>query len=247
MAGRVYIHELVDIVGTNRSRYLQHVTANWGPVGRAERRQRCFGVWGVVGSTGRWPQVVNLWEYDSWADLAHNFEVELSSPSMQDPSLAEWWEVAADLRSGGTDRILVGAEWSPGVEELCAEGPLDGVACLHELVRCPPGGAPALLDAVEELGRSAYAELGLRSIGGFRRAMCADDEVVLLWSVPSWPGWASLEAAWLDPSSTVGEWRRSVAPLVVGWERTLLADAPLSPLRTGQQPRVEDRRPLDQV
>jgi hypothetical protein len=29
-------------------------------------------------------------------------------------------------------------------------------------------------------------------------------------------------------------------------ERTLLVDAPLSPLRTGRQPQVEDRRPLDE-
>ena len=63
MGPRVYIHEFIDIRGHNRARYLQHMTANWVPIGRRERAQSCFGVWAVVGSTGRWPQVVNLWEY----------------------------------------------------------------------------------------------------------------------------------------------------------------------------------------
>ena len=86
---RVYIHEFIDILGHNRARYMYHMTANWGPVGRVERNQLCFGVWGVVGSTGRWPQVVNLWEYEDWAALGRNFEVELTGSGLQDPSLAD--------------------------------------------------------------------------------------------------------------------------------------------------------------
>ena len=31
------------------------------------------------------------------------------------------------------------------------------------------------------------------------------------------------------------------------WRRILLVDAPLSPLRIGRQPAVEDRRPLDEI
>ena len=43
---KLYIHELIDIVGHNRARYMHHMTANWVPVARAERNQQCFGVWG---------------------------------------------------------------------------------------------------------------------------------------------------------------------------------------------------------
>jgi hypothetical protein len=52
---KLYIHEFIDIIGHNRARYQHHMTANWVPVGRAERDQKCFGVWSTVGSTGRWP------------------------------------------------------------------------------------------------------------------------------------------------------------------------------------------------
>ncbi|HEX8803185.1 MAG TPA: hypothetical protein VF743_03295, partial [Acidimicrobiales bacterium] len=101
VSGKVYIHELIDVIGHNRARYVQHMTANWCPVARAERDQLCLGVWATVGSTGRWPQVVNMWELDGWDGLVANFEHELVGAGAQDPSLAEWWAVAASLRRGG--------------------------------------------------------------------------------------------------------------------------------------------------
>ena len=77
MNRKLYIHELIDIIGHNRARYMHHMTANWCPVGRKERNMNCFGVWATVGSTGAWPQVVNLWELNGWKGLAANFEHEL--------------------------------------------------------------------------------------------------------------------------------------------------------------------------
>ena len=59
---KVYIHEFIDIIGHNRAHYMHHMTANWSPQARAARHQLCYGVWGVVGSTGPWPKVVNIWE-----------------------------------------------------------------------------------------------------------------------------------------------------------------------------------------
>src|SRR2546421_12166527 len=105
---RVYIHEFVDITGHNRARYFQHITANWSPIGQKERNQRCFGVWGTVGSTGRWPEVINLWEYDNWAHLAENFRIEFSHPTLQDPSLTSWWAAAEGFRRGGVHPLLAG-------------------------------------------------------------------------------------------------------------------------------------------
>ena len=64
---RVYIHEFVYINGHNRTKYFQHITANWSPIGQEERGQLCFGIWGTVGSTARWPEVINMWEYRDWA------------------------------------------------------------------------------------------------------------------------------------------------------------------------------------
>ena len=138
----VYIHELVDVVGTERARYQHHMTANWCPEAGPLRRQQCFGVFTVVGSTGRWPQVVNLWEYASWDDLAHNFSVELVGAGHRDAMLEQWWSEAATFRTGrpGPD---------PGrprrVPECRATGAARGgtgaVAYPHEIVRTEVEGA----------------------------------------------------------------------------------------------------------
>ena len=67
---RVYIHEIIDIIGHNRANYMQHMTANWSPIGQEERNQLCYGVWALVGSTGAWPKTINMWEHAGWSGLA---------------------------------------------------------------------------------------------------------------------------------------------------------------------------------
>jgi hypothetical protein len=241
----VYIHELIDIIGPNRAKYMHHMTANWCPIAREERNQLCYGVWGTVGSTGRWPEVVNLWELDGWEGLADNFAHELSHPGMQDPSLAEWWSVAAGLRSGGFDRILEPADWAAPIDDLVARG-AGGAFYAHELFSVAPGLAPALLEAIGDSGRTAAADLGVGLLGGFRAAMADDSEAIAIWTFPDWPTWVAYERAW-SPTGAMGSWRQSLIDLGARFRRTLMIDAPLAPLRTGRQPQVEDRRPLDQV
>ncbi len=237
---RVYIHELVDVIGTERARYQHHMTANWCPEAGPLRRQRCFGVFSTVGSTGRWPQVVNLWEYDAWDDLAHNFAVELVGTGHRDPMLEQWWARAAEFRTGGIDRILVAHDASPGVEQWCARGGTGAVAYTHELVRTEVDGAERVADLVAEDREGLGGRFGLELVGLFRTALRAHDEVVVLRSVPTWEVWSAYES-WAASDGPSGP------PGTVSLERTLLVDAELSPLRIARQPSVEDRRPLDQV
>lgn len=244
MNTKVYIHELIDVIGHNRARYMQHMTANWCPIGREERNMLCFGVWGTVGSTGAWPQVVNMWELEGWDGLAANFAHELASPALQDPALAEWWAAAAELRRGGVDRIVVPEPWSPTIDQLIADG-VRGVAYAHEMVTAPVGVIRAFLDALDETGRPAVEGLGLRCVGAFRVVMNSDTEAVVLWAIPSWETWAQFEQAW--DGSALAAWRARLTALGADVRRTLMVDAPLSPMRTGRQPQVEDRRPLDEL
>jgi hypothetical protein len=244
MNSKIYIHELIDIVGPNRARYMHHMTANWCPVAREERNQLCFGVWGTVGSTGRWPEVVNMWELDGWDGLVANFEHELSHAGLQDPSLAEWWSVAAGLRRGGVDRILVPEPWTRPITQLIADG-VRGELYAHELVTLPPGRAADFLTALAADGVPAVSALGLELVGAFRVAMVNDSECVVLWAVPDWPTWAAFEQAWLRRG--LGTWPKTLLELGADWRRTLLVDAPLGPLRIGRQPAAGDRLPLDSL
>jgi NIPSNAP len=183
---KVYIHEFIDIVGHHRAAYMDHMTANWSPIAQEERHQLCYGVWGIVGSTGQWPSVVNMWEEEGWDGLAASFGHELGHAHLQDPKLARWWARAAEFRSGGFDRILV-----------------------------PPGGAADFLELAREVGGAFYAEHGWQLIGAFETALRNDDEAFLLWSIPSWDRWGAAEAAlraghpWREVQrAVVGDMRR---------------------------------------
>ena len=243
---KVYIHEFIEVIGHNRARYMHHMTANWCPIAREERNQLCFGVWGTVGSTGRWPEVVNLWELDGWDGLVANFSHELAGPSMQDESLANWWAVAAELRRGGVDRVLVPEPWSPTIDDHMAAGGGRHAVYAHELVSLPPGRVRAYFEALRDIGKPAIEEIGLSVVAAFRVAMRTDTEAVLIWGMPDWPTWGRFEQAW-DGSAELTRWRAALDELRADVVRTLLVDAPLSPLRTGRQPQIEDRKPLDEL
>jgi hypothetical protein len=239
MNDRVYIHELIDIRGHHRAHYMHHMAANWSPLAQETRGQLCFGVWATLGSTGRWPQVVNMWEEQGFAGLAESFEGEAVGPGAQDPALAKWWAKAAEFRTGGFDRILRPAPWTRTIEELCEAG-VQGACYAHELVGVRAGASGEFLELAREQAVPVYGTYGLELVGAWETAMVSDDECLLLWAIPTWQQWAQLEEAHTvdDP---LRSWINASASLVTSRHRTLLVDAPLSPLRTGRQPSRDDR------
>jgi hypothetical protein len=234
---KVYIHEFISITKQNRARYMHHMTANWSPIAQEHRQQLCYGVWGVVGSTGHWPQVVNIWEEDGFAGLASSFRQELGNAKLQDPALEKWWAAAADLRSGGFDRILVPHQDTLTIEELCAEG-VRGEVYAHEVINVAPHTARNFLDLALEDAEAGRPENGWQLAGAWTTAMRANEECILLWAIPSWEAWAAVEA---DESADKARLLSRAAPLVRQRQRILLVDSPLSPMRTGRQPSRDDR------
>ena len=237
MNDKVYIHEFIDITKQNRARYMHHMAANWSPLAQEQRHQLCYGVWGTVGSTGHWPQVVNIWEEDGFDGLAKSFGSEFGNPTLQDPALAKWWAAAADLRSGGFDRLIVPHQDTRTIEELCAAG-AGGEVFAHELVSVRPGTARQFLDAALAGAGDVQARHGWELAGAWWTAMRNEDEAILLWAIPTWQSWASAEqdaARGPDPLLPAGR------DLIAGRERILLASAPLCPFVTGRQPSRDDR------
>lgn len=242
---KLYIHEFIDIIGHNRAKYMHHMTANWSPIAQEERNQLCYGVWGVVGTTRGWPEVVNLWEEDGWMGQARSFRHEFGHPSLQNPTLAEWWSVAADLRRHGDDRLLVPAPWTRTIEELCADG-IRGEVYAHEQVKTEPGRSMEYIARVRDSGIRTYEKFGWELCGAFETAMVNDSECIVLWAIPTWEHWAEFEAA-QRRDEAVAAWREQIRGVAVDWHRCLLVDSPLSPLRTGRQPLVSDRKPLHEI
>jgi len=232
---KVYIHEFIDIIGQNRAKYMYHMTANWSPIGQEERGQLCYGVWGVVGSTARWPQVVNIWEHDGFDGLAASFRHEFTAASLQDPKLAVWWAQAASYRAGGFDRILVPAPWMRTIGEVIADG-VSGEVHAHVQVQLRPGAAPDYLDGVRDREAELTKRFGWQLSGAWRTAMAGDAECILLWTIPTWQAWADAEKA-ISEEPDLGR----VAAGVTGIHRFLMVDSPLSPFRIRRQPSRADR------
>ena len=203
---KIYIHELIDVIGHNRARYMHHMTANWCPVGRAERNQRCFGVWATVGSTGAWPQVVNLWELDGWEGLAANFEHELVGRRRAGPVArgVVGGRGGAAPRRPRPDRRARAVEPDDRRADRCRR---EAARCTRtSSCACPVGGARGFLDALAVSGRSAVEALGLRCVGAFRVAMATDTEAIVIWAIPDLATWAAFERAWDD--GALAPWRR---------------------------------------
>jgi len=235
---KVYTHELIDIRGVHRPHYMHHMTANWSPIAQDERHQLCYGVWGTVGTTHRWPQVVNLWEEDGFDGLAKGLGHELGRPNLQDEKLEKWWTEAANYRKGGFDRVLVPAPWTRTIEQLCADG-VQGQTYAHETTRLDPGGADAYLQAVADVAVPALERFGWELVGAFKTSMHADDECIVIWAIETWQHWAEVEkAVYADPD--LRAWR-GLQWGGKGFERFLMCDAPLSPMKIGRQPARSDR------
>jgi hypothetical protein len=242
---KLYIHEFIDIIGHNRAKYMQHMTANFSPTAQRERRQLCYGVWGIVGTTRGWPEVCNLWEEDGWAGMARSFRHEFGHPTLQNPSLAAWWSVAAQLRRHGDDRLLVPAPWTRTIEELVADG-VRGEAYAHELIRTVPGRSSDYLELVRDSALPLYEKFGWQLCGAFETAMVGDSECIVIWAIPKWEQWAEFEAA-ARRDDALRRFTASTREVATGFHRFLMVDSPLNPMKTGRQPRVEDQRPLEEI
>jgi hypothetical protein len=236
---KVYIHEFIDIIKHNRANYMHHMTANWSPIAQRERHQLCYGVWGTVGTTRRWPEVVNIWEEDGFDGLATSFRHEFNHPTLQDPALSAWWARAANFRNSGLDRVLIPAPWTRTIEQLCADG-VRGETYAHEVVQVQPGRAWDYLSLVRDEAIPVHDRFGWVLAGAWVTAMRNDTEAFLLWAIPTWENWAEFEKAQYTDSA-VGKWRMRAGEFATDWERFLLVDAPLCPFRTGRQPQESDR------
>ncbi len=178
MADLLFLHEVVDIVGRGGQAYMDHV-AGFDAAAAAGRGLELLGTWEVVGTTGRWPQVVNVWEidgWDGWMRLGQRTNVDKAANA----ELAGWWDAAYERRSGGFDRLLRGAAGCPTRGSLAAAG-VRGSWFVHELSEVRPGAGPEYLGATLEERVPAMAERGIALVGLYE-AVLTDTEVCTIWA-----------------------------------------------------------------
>jgi len=176
----LYLHETIDIVGQGAAPYMEKSVVGFDADRVADRGLTLFGTWQVQGSTGRWPQVINLWElvdgWEGWRRLCQATNLKRES----NEGLRTWWDEAAAWRSGGFDRLL-GA--LPGSRDLSAitESGEKGELFVHEIAEVRPGTAPEYGRFVQHDVAPALARYDHRLVGVFE-SLLDDSEVISLWA-----------------------------------------------------------------
>lgn len=175
----LYLHEVIDIVGQGQYDYMAHAAREpTNAMPDMLTLQGTFFVCAVGG--GRWPQVVNLWDvgkagWDGWAANVDRLNLKRRAAFYGD-----WWDEAAQWRSGGFDRLCGGVPGSPSTAEIAAAG-TRGTLFLHQLLTVRPGSALDYLDAVVHEQVPVWREHGHEPTGIYE-VLSNQHEVVVVWA-----------------------------------------------------------------
>ncbi|MBB4918435.1 hypothetical protein [Streptosporangium saharense] len=220
----LYLHETLDPVRSPgaHTRYLDelgHVVTTEGNA-RGSAGGRCVAAWVPVFLTGQWPQIIGFWQMPGgWDGFAEHFDTH---PELFHEPLERWY----GERSGGFDRVLVGTDYTPTLDDIVTGG-LRAPVVLHETVRLRPGGTPKYLDRVgalkEELDRQRY---GFGVLGAYEVAFRNRSEAIVVWAFPDFatltrtrsaPGDFPELAAWHDESARMETANTGVVVRPTSW------------------------------
>ena len=229
MSRQIFLHEIIDIVGQNAWAYMEHAVACSG---EAANGLELLGTWYTVGMTGRWTQVVNIWELPGGWRGWHDTLDRLGQKRRSNRELEAWWEAAFKLRSGGTDRQLGGVPGCPDRASLAADG-VRGSLFTHELSQVRPGAGPEYLQAVQEEWVPLAREYGLEPVGLYEVLM-HDTEVCTVFAGDvdaivkigrAYDACRGFDAE-AEPDARIADWRRRAREYCTTWREELMVPLP---------------------
>lgn len=233
MARYLYLHELIDIVGQGQYDYMAH--AGKEPTNAMPDMLTLQGTFFVCAmGGGRWPQVVNVWDvgergWDGWAS-----NVDRLNLKRRKAFYGDWWDEAAQWRTGGFDRLCGAAPGSPSTPEIAEKG-IKGTLFVHQLLTVRPGSALDYLAAVTEQQVPVWREHGHEPTGIYE-VLSNQHEVVVIWAT-SIPAQTRLRASrdasrgletspGVDADDRLVEWERTAAEFVTGGDTHLMTPMP---------------------
>lgn len=227
----LYLHEVVDIVGQGQYDYMAH--AGREPTNVMPDMLTLQGTFFVCAmGGGRWPQVVNVWDvgdagWDGWAA-----NVDRLNLKRRNAFYGDWWDEAAQWRTGGFDRLCGGIPASPTTSELAERG-VRGTLFVQQLLTVRPGSALDYLDAVASEQVPVWREHGHEPTGIYE-VLANQHEVVVLWAT-SVSAQTGLRCA-RDVARGLGgtaegddrlvAWERTAATFVTGGDTHLMTPQP---------------------
>ncbi len=221
----LYLHETMNVVPGQAENYAASLERLWLPVAK-QRDLRLLGYWNTVGTTGRWPESVAVWEMDDWAHYGRLRESQYEE-AHKDKGLAEWTAKAWQWRSGGFDRILYPGPGCPALRELVASG-VKGKVFLHEIIKCVPGKAPEYVATVIKEYWPIARRRGLEPVGSYRVAF-RNAEALNIWAVKDWQTWVKLQQS-QPHDAEFQQWMTRRMDLRTDWESKLMTPVSWNPL-----------------
>jgi hypothetical protein len=185
MPRSVYVHETIDIVGQGQYDYMEHLWQD--PVLRMPEMTSLQGSFYVLGfGGGRWPQVINIWDCgdDGWEGWGRN--LDRLNLKRRRAFYGDWWDTAAQWRTGGFDRVCAGVPGSPTTAEIAGQG-LRGTLFVNEVLTVRPGAQLEYLAAVVDQRVPLLTGRGVQATGLWQ-VVNNLHEVVMVWatSVDDW-------------------------------------------------------------
>jgi hypothetical protein len=215
----IYLHEIVKSPSGREDAYAASVLSLRYEPDRATRKDRhwALGQYKSIGIAGNWPCAINFWEH-SWESQTNALRAQFQD-SGRDTTLETWWNRNLHLRSGGFDRILLPAAYSPTRTELRPRF-RQWKVYLHEIAWIPPGEPVRYLQKLEQEALPVAEQLGMHLAGAFRVAMRPGQTLTLLAA----DEWKTL-ANWLNALATderLREWRRYREEVITRSEALML-------------------------
>lgn len=210
----LHLHEVIDIVGEGARPYMEH-TITFDTETAAARGLHLFGTWQVVGMTGRWPQVVNIWEFDDGWEGWLRVLTAANVKRADNPALAQWWQEQYARRTGGFDRML---------ESVGDPVMQTGEIFVHELSEVQPGAGPKYLNAVHKEWAPVAAEHGVHLVAAYE-VLFTDIEVVTVWAADA-RAHAGMQTA---GDERIAAWRATARQWLTRWREELMVPCPGGP------------------
>jgi len=169
--------------------------------------------------------VTVIWEIDAFADYARIGRAQARGGSHAEAAAA-WTRFLAELGASGEGRIMYAGKYNRTLAQL-QEANFTAGLVIQEIMQTKPGRQDDYIRELERLYVPWSERTGKRWLGSFI------NEVIHYWALDDdWDCFANHYPSWKDsPPAEIVTWM-SVAPaLRDGWEDSILAALPPSPLQ----------------
>lgn len=225
----LYLHETIELGSGGSDEFSERFAGVYHPM-MEQLGARLFALWETTAYNGNWPQVTLIWEIDGFADYARIGKAQARCGSHASAA-TEWAGYLSGIGAHGEGRIMYAAPQNRNLAQLREEG-FTAELVIQEIMQTKPGKQDDYIRELERLYVPWSESTGKRWLGSFTTTF-RFNEVIHYWALDG--GWDCFEnhyPSWKGtPPAEIVTWM-SVAPaLRDGWEDSILAALPASPLQ----------------